>query len=343
MSRVLSYGEAINEAIYQSMKKDDRVVIMGQGVNDPKAILGTTKGLAGSFPGRSIDTPISEEGMTGVAIGMAMAGQKVIHTHIRMDFMLLCMNQIINMAAKMRYMYGGEVAVPIVIKSMIGKSWGQGPQHSQGLYSLFMNIPGLRIVAPITPYDAKGAMIAAIADKNPVLFIEHRHLHYQKGFVPEDMYGILPESRILKEGKDVTLIGVSQMAIECLRAAKILEANGIDAEVIDPIYLNPIHYEGIYKSVEKTKHLVVVDCDWYNGGGLGATIISSLHEIGLHFRSFRTGFAFSTCPTAPSIEKEFYPTAEDIAKEAFFMFDEDLSKFKNIDIVKEEIEFKGPF
>lgn len=342
MSRILSYGEAINEAIYQSMEDDNKIIVMGQGVNDPNTVLGTTKGLEQKFPGRCIDTPIAEDGMTGVAIGTALAGFKVIHTHIRMDFVLLCMNQIINMAAKMEYMYGGEVNVPIVIKSMIGKSWGQGPQHSQGLYSLFINIPGLRVVAPTTPYDAKGAMIAAIAHKGPVLFIEHRHLHYQKGFVPEKRYGIVPELRKLKEGSDVTLIGVSQMVVECFRAAKILEENGIKAEVIDPIYLSPLDYTNIYKSVKKTKKVIVVDCDWF-ASSVGADIISSLHESGLDFRSFKMGFAHTTCPTAPSLEKEFYPTAEKIAKEAFFMFEENLDKFKNVDIIREEIEYKGPF
>ncbi|TMJ08413.1 MAG: alpha-ketoacid dehydrogenase subunit beta, partial [Bacillati bacterium ANGP1] len=159
MERILTYAEAVREATKQEMARDPSVIVLGIGVDDFKAVYGTTRGLLEKFgPERVFDTPLSEDGMTGVAIGAAMAGLRPIHVHIRMDFVMLAMNQIVNIAAKARYMYGGTVSVPIVVRSVIGRSWGQGAQHSQALQALFMHVPGLRVVAPSTPYDAKGCL-----------------------------------------------------------------------------------------------------------------------------------------------------------------------------------------
>src|SRR5207253_3039893 len=170
--RKLSYVEAIREAIDTEMERDPAVVLFGLDVDDPKAIQGTTRGLAEKYgPERVFGTPLSEDAMTGAAIGMALAGLRPIHVHIRMDFLLLAMNQLVNIAAKSRYMYGGQVSVPIVVRSVIGRSWGQGAQHSQGLHSYFVHVPGLKVVAPSTPYDAKGCLIASIRDNDPVMFV----------------------------------------------------------------------------------------------------------------------------------------------------------------------------
>src|SRR5918996_3274071 len=178
--RELTYAQAILEASDREMARDPSVVLFGLDVDDPKAIQGTTRGLVEKYgPERVFGTPLSEDAMTGAAVGMALAGLRPIHVHIRMDFLMLAMNQLVNVAAKSRYMYGGKVCVPLVVRSMIGKSWGQGAQHSQGLYSFFMHVPGLKVVAPATPYDAKGCLIAAIRDDNPVLYVEHRLLHLQ--------------------------------------------------------------------------------------------------------------------------------------------------------------------
>src|SRR5579864_6178935 len=183
--RTLSYVDAVREATDLEMARDPAVILFGLDVDDPKAIQGTTRGLVEKFGSQRVfGTPLSEDAMTGAAIGMAQAGLRPIHVHIRMDFLMLAMNQLVNVAAKSRYMFGGKVALPVVVRSMIGKSWGQGAQHSQGLYSFFMHVPGLKVVAPTTPYDAKGCLIEAIRDDNPVMFIEHRLLHYQVGFVP---------------------------------------------------------------------------------------------------------------------------------------------------------------
>src|SRR5438094_99366 len=205
--RLLTYVDALREAVAQEMKHDPRVFVFGLDVDDHKAIQGSTRGLVDDFgPDRVFGTPLSEDAMTGVAIGAAMAGMRPIHVHIRMDFLMLCMNQLVNMASKAHYMYGGAVKVPMVVRSMIGKSWGQGAQHSQGLYSLFMHIPGLKVVAPSNAYDAKGCMIAAIRDNNPVIFVEHRLLYPTECPVPEEPYEVLPgRSRIMREGTDVTI------------------------------------------------------------------------------------------------------------------------------------------
>ena len=200
-ARMLSYVDAIREATDQEMARDPSVLVFGLDVDDPKAIQGTTRGLLEKYGlERVFGTPLSEDAMTGAAIGMALAGLRPIHVHIRMDFLMLAMNQLVNVAAKSRYMYGGQVSVPLVVRSMIGKSWGQGAQHSQGLYSFFMHVPGLKVVAPTTPYDAKGCLIAAIRDDNPVLYVEHRILHFQNGPVPTETYTVAPARRASLRG-----------------------------------------------------------------------------------------------------------------------------------------------
>src|SRR5438552_234054 len=210
------------------MTRDPAVVLFGLDVDDPRAIQGTTRGLVEKYgPERVFGTPLSEDAMTGAAVGMALAGLRPIHVRSRMDFLLLAMNQLVNVAAKSRYMYGGRVHVPLVVRAMIGKSWGQGAQHSQGLHGMFMHVPGIKVVAPSTPYDAKGCLAAAIRDDNPVLYVEHRLLHFQKGPVPEAAYTVAPgKARITRPGEDVTLVGISYMQVECLRAARYLEAVG---------------------------------------------------------------------------------------------------------------------
>jgi len=345
--RTLSYVEAVREATDLEMDRDASVIIFGLDVDDPKAIQGTTKGLPAKYGNeRVFGTPLSEDAMTGAAIGMALAGLKPIHVHIRMDFLMLSMNQLVNMAAKMHYMYGGQVSVPLVVRAMIGKSWGQGAQHSQGLYSFFMHVPGLKVVAPTTPYDAKGCLIAAIRDGNPVIYVEHRILHFQKGPVPESAYTVLPgKARITAVGKDITLVGISYMQIECLRAQRYLEEVGISAEVIDPIWLSPLDIDTITESVRKTGKLCVVDSDW-TACGASAEIIAQVTERlqGLcDVRVRRLGFAPVTCPTTPSLEAHFYPNGRTIAGAAY-----ELVKGNNdwLPVEREElkdIEFKGPF
>ena len=345
--RTLSYVEAVREATDLEMDRDASVIIFGLDVDDPKAIQGTTKGLPAKYGNeRVFGTPLSEDAMTGAAIGMALAGLKPIHVHIRMDFLMLSMNQLVNMAAKMHYMYGGQVSVPLVVRAMIGKSWGQGAQHSQGLYSFFMHVPGLKVVAPTTPYDAKGCLIAAIRDGNPVIYVEHRILHFQKGPVPESAYTVLPgKARITAVGQDITLVGISYMQIECLRAQRYLEEAGISAEVIDPIWLSPLDIDTIAESVRKTGKLCVVDSDWTSCGA-SAEIIAQVTERlqGVcDVRVRRMGFAPVTCPTTPSLEAHFYPNGRTIAGAAYELVkgNNDWLPVERADL--KDIEFKGPF
>lgn len=347
MERTLSYVDAVREATDQEMERDSMVIEFGLDVDDPKAIQGTTRGLVQKYgQERVFGTPLSEDAMTGVAIGMALAGLRPIHVHIRMDFLMLAMNQLVNIAAKSHYMYGGQVHVPIVVRSMIGKSWGQGAQHSQALYSFLMHVPGLKVVAPTTPYDAKGCLIEAIRDDNPVMYVEHRLLHFQKGHVPAEVYAIPPgKARIAVKGDDVTLVGISYMQVECLRAQQYLEEVGIHAEVIDPIWLSPLDIETIAASARKTGVLFVVDNGWTTCGA-SAEIIAQVTERlqgvqGVRVR--RMGFAPVTCPPTPTLESLFYPNGRTIASTAY-----DLVKGSNHWMPEEridlkEIEFRGPF
>lgn len=348
MERNLSYVDAIREATDQEMERDASVVIFGLDVDDPKAILGTTRGLVEKYgPERVFGTPMSEDAMTGAAIGMALAGLRPIHVHIRMDFLMLAMNQLINVAAKSRYMYGGQVCLPIVVRSMIGKSWGQGAQHSQGLYSFFMHVPGLKVVAPTTPYDAKGCLMHAIRDDNPVMYIEHRLLHFQKGPVPENDYTVPPgKARITAEGDDITLVGISHMQPECLRAHRYLQTVGVHAEVVDPIWLSPLDIDTITASVYKTGRLCVVDNDWTTCGASGEIIAQVVENLqGKRNASVRRmGFAPVTCPPAPNLEELYYPNGRTIAATALDL----VSGCTNNWLPNErkdlkEIEFRGPF
>ncbi|HUH84186.1 MAG TPA: transketolase C-terminal domain-containing protein [Stellaceae bacterium] len=315
--RTLTYVAALREAVAQEMERDPRVFVMGLDVDDHKAIQGSTRGLLERFgPERVFGTPLSEDAMTGVAIGAAMAGLRPIHVHIRMDFLLLCMNQLVNVAAKAHYMYGGHVKVPLVVRSMIGRSWGQGAQHSQGLHGLFMHIPGLKVVAPSNAYDAKGSLIAAIRDDNPVIFVEHRQLYPTEAAVPEAPYVIeLGQARRCRSGDDVTLVGISQMLRECLVAAELLREIGIAAEVIDPVSLVPLDMATIRTSARRTGRVVVVDNSWTSAGA-GAEITAQLAESETGLRLKRLGYAPTPCPTTPSLEAAFYPDPASIAEAA---------------------------
>ena len=346
MERRITFSAAIREALSQEMDRDPAVFVMGQGVDDFKGCYGTTKGLDQEFPGRCFDTPLSEEGMTGVAIGAAMVGMRPVHTHIRMDFVFLAANQLINIAAKARYMSGGAVSVPLVVRGVIGRSWGQGAQHSQAAYVPFMHTPGIKVAAPTTPYDAKGLMIQSIRDDDPVLFVEHRMLHLLSGHVPPEEYTVpFGRCRVLGEGSHVTVVGISHMAVEGLRARQMLAARGISAEVIDPVTLSPLDLDGITASVRKTRRLLVVDNDWAFCGASAeilAGVVERLpSELGT-LRLQRLGLAPVTCPTAPNLERLFYPNAQSIAAAASGLVGGDAWVPDWVE-APEVVEFKGPF
>ncbi len=344
--RILSYGDALHEALHQEMALDDSVFVLGQGVDDLKGQYGSTLDLHKEYgPDRNFDVPIAEEAITGVAIGAALAGMRPVNVHQRMDFLMVCMNQLVNMAAKYHYMSDGQVRVPMVVRASIGRSWGQGPQHSQAAYPFFMHVPGFRVLAPTTPHDAKGGLIAAIRDNNPVIFIEHRLLYANTGVVPEDPFEIeLGKARILRKGKDITLVGVSYTVTDCLRAAGLLALMGIDAEVIDLLSLAPLDSETVLKSAQKTGHLVVVDNTWTLCGA-GAEILARLQEdaSGIKVKAARMGYAPTACPTTRCLEDAYYPGPVSVAQKAAVLMGADAGDVPT-DVERTELEeFKGPF
>lgn len=321
MERIISYTEAIREATEQEMARDHSVILLGQGVDYDRGLLGTTKGLSKKFGGKRVfDTPLSEDGMTGISIGAALAGLRPIHTHVRMDFLTLAMNQLINIAAKAHYMYGGAVSVPLVIRTLIGDGWGA--QHSQGLHSLFVNIPGIKVVAPSTPYEAKGLLIQAIRDNNPVIFVEHFKLYAQNGHVPKKSYAVpFGKAVVRRKGSAVTLVAISYMNVVCQDAARHLEKIGVDAEVIDPVSLAPLDIETIIKSVKKTGKLIVADTAW-TSCGVSAEIVARVAEYfgtKKHILIKRVGFAPVPSPNTLALEKEFYPHVKNIVDTALKM------------------------
>ena len=346
--RTLSYAEAIREALDQEMDRDENVVVFGLDVDDPKAILGTTAGLVEKYGhGRVFGTPLSEDAMTGAAIGMALAGLRPVHIHIRMDFLMLAMNQLVNVAAKCRYMYGGRQHVPLVVRSMIGRSWGQGAQHSQALHSLFMHIPGLKVVMPSIPYDAKGCMTAAIRDDDPVMYVEHRLLHGLRGPVPAESYAVAPgRARVTAQGDDVTLVGISYMQLECLRARAHLAEVGIGAEVIDPVWLSPLDTTTIAESVRKTGRLCVVDNAWTTCGASAEILSRVVEELQgeRDVRVKRIGFAPTPCPTTPALDEHFYADARSIASGVHAWLRSDSAPWSPVaSSHAEHIVFRGPF
>lgn len=316
--RGLTYREAIKEAFTQILEKDEKVFLIGEGVDDAGGIFGTTKDLHKKFgKSRVIDIPIAENAMTGVAVGASIAGMRPVFIHMRMDFLPMSMDQIVNHAAKWSYMFGGAVRLPLTIRSIIGRGWGSAAQHSQSLQALFMHIPGLRVVMPATPYDVKGLLISSIEGESPVIFIEHRWLYEHVGYVPEEMYTVpFGKGVIRRPGKDVTLVGISYMMFESLKAQTILEKDNISVEVIDPRTLNPLDEDLIFKSVRKTGRLVIADTGCKNCGA-SAEISARVSEKTFKYLKapiMRIALPESPTPASDVLEKEFYPDYKYIAR-----------------------------
>jgi pyruvate/2-oxoglutarate/acetoin dehydrogenase E1 component len=318
MSREINFSQALNEATALVMAADPSVYIMGLGVPDPKGIFGSTLGLQQKFgPGRVMDMPCSENAMTGIAIGSALVGMRPIMTHQRIDFALLAVEEIVNQAAKWHYMFGGQKCVPLVVRMIIGRGWGQGAQHSQSLEAWFAHIPGLKVVMPATPYDAKGLLISSIEDNNPVIFLEHRWLYNVSGEVPEGIYRVpLGKANIIRQGKDVTIVATSYMTLESIRAAEVLAKAGVKAEVIDVRTLRPLDEDTILTSVKKTGRLVVVDTSFITGG-INAEIAARVAEKAfsdLKCPIRRIGLPDYPSPTSPGLTKYYYPRARHIVE-----------------------------
>jgi len=352
MSREITFSKAINEAISESMKYNDNVICYGLGVTDPKGVFGTTSGLEEVFgPQRVFDMPTSENAMTGIAVGAALNGLIPLMTHQRLDFFLLAMDQLINSASKWHYMFGNQKSVPITIRLILGRGWGQGPTHSQNLQAWFAHMPGLKVVMPTTPEDAKGLLTASILDPNPVVFLEHRWLHNAKGNVPEGFYTKpLGKSKKVKAGKDVTIVTMSYMTIEAMHAADYLEDKGISCDVIDLLTIKPMDWESIYTSVKFTGRILVLDTGFTTGSVAGEIIarVSMKCFNALKHKPSRLAMPDIPEPTSPALTKGFYVRASDIAIEVLKMFNIDFSNVKNDlpEPIPHDIPgewFKGPF
>ncbi len=345
--RRIDFCSALNEALVQEMRRDPRVFVYGIGVPDHKKIFGSTAHILEEFgPDRCFDTPLCEDTMTGFGLGAAIKGLRPVHVHIRVDFLLLCMNQLVNMISSFTYGTTGRIGVPMVIRAVIGRGWGQGYQHSKSLISYFTHIPGLKVVAPATPHDAKGLLTAAIRDENPVVFLEHRWLYWGEGEVPEESYEVpLGKANVLREGKDLTIVATSWMNVEALHAARILERRGVSVEIVDPRTLAPLDDTAILASVKKTGRCLVADCDWVDSG-FSAEVASRVSEglFGqLRGPVRRIGFAHTPCPTVRCLEDEFYPNAIDIVRGVEEMLGLTPTDLSGEDFYSHERRFKGPF
>ncbi len=344
---MLSYASAINEALLQEMERDNRVIIYGIDVADHKRTFATNADIVERFgPERCFSTPLSEDALMGFGIGAALSGLRPINVHMRVDFTLLTINQLANMASSYRYGSGGKFSVPLVVRTIVGRGWGQAYQHSKTLHSFFGHIPGLKVVVPTTPYDAKGLMISAIRDNNPVIVIEHRWLYYQTGVVPASPYTIdLGKANVLRKGKDITIIATSWLNAEALKASEILAKRGIEVEIVDPRSVYPLDEKTLIASVKKTGRCIVADNDW-SYAGFGAELAARISYAcfdSLRAPVDRLGFAHVPCPTTRVLENAFYPNAGNMIR----LVEQQLN-LKPMDLTHEQFfsyenKFKGPF
>ena len=345
--RNITYRNAINEALTQEMERDSSVFVYGIDVGDHKRIFGTTTGILEKFGiARCFSTPLAEDTMLGFGLGAAINGMRPINVHMRMDFLLLAMNQLINMISSQCYGSGGATPVPIVIRAIIGRGWGQSYQHSKSLHSFLGHCPGIKVVMPSTPYEVKGMLTSAIRDNNPVVVIEHRWMYDVIGNVPEEQFEVsLDDARIIRQGRDITVVAVSWMNIEAMKAAEILCKYGIDIEVINACSTTFKNHDILFDSIKKTGHCIIADNSWTNCG-FGSEIAARIAENCPGYLKkplSRIGFSSCPCPCTRPLEDEFYPNAIEIIRAI-----ESQLGLEEIDLSQEsfysyEDNFKGPF
>lgn len=345
--RQLKYREAIDEATRQAMAKDERVFVMGVGVDDPKGIFGTTRGAFEEFgSSRVFDTPLSEAALTGMGVGAAMRGFHPLLVHARNDFLLLTMDQIANNAAKWRYMCGGKLKVPLTIRAIIGRGWGQAAQHSQSLQAVFAHVPGLSVIMPATPADAKGLLMTALSSESPVVCLEHRWLYDKSGPVPEEPYytpfGV---GAVVRPGRDVTIVAVSHMVLEALQAAEVLAAEGIEAEVVDPRTLRPLDSALICRSAARTGRLVIADTGWRSYGVSAEIAARAAEELWGVLKAPVRRVALPEVPTPASsvLETAYYPGPREIVAAVKQCLEAPAGAAPERAIPGHRKEFEGPF
>lgn len=317
-TRNISYAEAINEALDQAMTLSDDVIVFGQGVDREPGVFHTTSGLAEKYSARRVfDTPASEAAMTGVALGAALDGMRPVLVHQRMDFMPYTMDQLVNWAALWRFKSGGRSTMPFTIRAVVGKGWGQGPQHAKSLQAWFAHVPGLTVAMPSSAFDVKGLLLSAIFGENPCIFIEGRPLFNMTEDVPTEPYRIpFGKAAVKTPGEDVTIVSSGYMVPLALRAAQTLLSDGISTEVIDLRTVSPLDDTTILESVKKTGRLVVTEPAW-KSFGVSAEIITRIAEKApqyLKSPASRVTFPDTHSPTSSALEDDFFPDESQIIK-----------------------------
>ena len=315
--RSLSYVMAFNEAVRQSMRADENVFCAGEDIGAFGGVFGTYGGLQKEFGERRVvDTPISEQAIIGLGVGSSVTGLRPIVDLMFMDFMCVALDQIVNQAAKLKYMFGGKASLPLTITTAGGAGLSAAAQHSQSLEAILCHIPGLKVVYPSNPYDMKGLMVSCIRENNPTVMVKHKRLLGMNGPVPEDLYTVpLGQANVLRSGKDVTVVSWGRMANESLVAAEKLAAEGIDCEVIDPRTLQPFDTATVVESARKTNRIIVVH-EAVRFGGLGAEIAAQVQEEAFDYLDApvaRIGAPFSPVPFSPALEKYYVPDSKSIA------------------------------
>ena len=311
--RMISLGDAIKEGLTEIAVRDSSVLLMAEGIDDPSSVYGTTANIGKHIdPKRIIEMPVAENGLCGVAIGAAMMGKRPVISFHRVEFALLAMEQIVNNAAKAHYISNGRHKVPLVIRLIIGRGWGQGPEHSQSMEAVFSHFPGLKVIMPTYPRDGKGLIIAAVEDDNPVIVIEHRWCHYVSGDVPAGYYSEpMDGPREIRNGKDITIVATSYMTLEAVRAAKALEKLGYTATVFDLRVLRPLMLDKIFASVQKTGRLLTVDTG-FKKFGVGAEVVSQVVSNcfdALKTAPVRIGLPDHPTPSSRGMVPGIYPDA----------------------------------
>lgn len=343
--RTLTYKAALSEGLCQAMEADPSIFVMGIGVDYSSKVFGTTKEACERWPDRVFDVPACENALTGIAIGAAAMGKRPVIIHARCDFAFLAFDQLINLAAKWRYMYGGNArTVPIVTRMIIGRGWGQGATHSQAIHSMLAHVPGLAVAMPSCATWAKGITIAALKASHPSIIIEHRSLFETEESVPEEPYEIsFGVAKVAREGRDLTIVATSHMVEEARYAARTLSGQGIQAEIVDPISIRPLDEETILASVRKTGRLLVADVS-HELCGFASEVCALVAEkafASLKGPVLRLTLPDCPCPTAHSLEEAFYPRASTIAALALDMLG--IEAPKGLAAIDRIDSFKGPY
>ena len=348
----ITFANAINDALSTALAMDPGVICFGLGVDDPKGVFGTTLGLKEKFgPGRVFDMPTAENSMTGIAVGAALSGLRPVITHQRLDFALLSMDQLVNNAAKWRFMFGGKRGVPLTVRLILGRGWGQGPTHSQNLQAWFAHIPGLKVVMPATAEDAKGLLLSSIFDDDPVIFLEHRWLHNLKGDVAAgDVRVPIGKARLMREGDALTVVAMSYMTIEALHAVDYLSEQGVRCDLIDLRTVRPIDWDAIESSVSKTGRLLVLDTGFATGSVAGEIVarLAMSHWSALKCAPKRLAMPDYPESTSPALTRDYHVRAEHIASAAASMLGKSVDVSSLINQRKHPHDvpgdwFSGPF